>query len=72
MNTEEQSVLATDYSNIYYKEHEITWLSFLLWTGGGLHKQYIEHRPLVLLLICLNMILFFYFISLSKIINDNT
>jgi hypothetical protein len=23
MNTEEQSVLATDYSNIYYKEHEI-------------------------------------------------
>ena len=68
MNTEEQSVLATDYSNIYYKEHEITWLSFLLWTGGGLHKQYIEHRPLVslaemrplqLLLMCLNMILFF-------------
>jgi hypothetical protein len=37
MNTEEKSVLATDYSNIYYKEHEMAWLSFLLWTRGGLH-----------------------------------
>jgi hypothetical protein len=25
------------YSNIYSKEPEITWLSFLLWTRGGLH-----------------------------------
>jgi len=25
------------YSNIYSKEHEISWLSFLLWTRGGLH-----------------------------------
>jgi phage terminase large subunit-like protein len=25
------------YSNIYSKKHEITWLSFLLWTRGGLH-----------------------------------
>ena len=25
------------YSNIYSKEHEIAWLSFLLWTRGGLH-----------------------------------
>ena len=37
MNTEEKSVLATDYSNIYYKEHEMAWLSFLLWTRGCLH-----------------------------------
>jgi hypothetical protein len=27
------------YSNIYSKEHEIAWLSFLLWTRGGLHIQ---------------------------------
>ena len=25
------------YSNIYSKEHEIAWFSFLLWTRGGLH-----------------------------------
>jgi hypothetical protein len=25
------------YNNIYSKEHEIAWLSFLLWTRGGLH-----------------------------------
>jgi hypothetical protein len=25
------------YSNIYSKEPEITWLSFLLWARGGLH-----------------------------------
>ena len=39
MNTEEKSVLTTilDYNNIYSKEHEIAWLSFLLWTRGGLH-----------------------------------
>ena len=36
MNTEEKSVLTTP-SNIYSEEHEIAWLSFLLWTRGGLH-----------------------------------
>jgi hydroxyacyl-ACP dehydratase HTD2-like protein with hotdog domain len=37
MITEAKSVLTTDYSNIYSKAHEIAWLSFLLWTRGGLH-----------------------------------
>jgi hypothetical protein len=36
MNTEEK-ISPHYYSNIYSKEHEIAWLSFLLWTRGGLH-----------------------------------
>jgi hypothetical protein len=36
MNTEEKSVL-TAIATFILKKHEIAWLSFLLWTRGGLH-----------------------------------
>jgi hypothetical protein len=45
------------YSNNYSKEHEIAWLSFLLWTRGGLHINKLNCQLILTNKICAALLL---------------